>query len=68
MVTLTNRKDAKKFLDGIQGKTRAQLAALCPASSAVDGDDATEMPKKTKVIRNVLPPISMNSYSIFITF
>lgn len=54
LVTLTNRKDAKKFLDGIQGKTMAQLAALSPVGSAIDdADDAMDMPKKTKVIKNI---------------
>jgi hypothetical protein len=49
LVTLTNRKDAKKFLDAVQGKTMAQLAALCPQTAGQDTINIAEMPKKTKV-------------------
>ena len=69
LVTLTNRKDAKKFLDGIQGKTMAQLAALSPGSSAdADADDATDMPKKTKVIQHILSICLLLDTPYFDTF
>jgi hypothetical protein len=47
----------------------AQLAALSPGSSAdADADDATDMPKKTKVIQHILSICLLLDTPYFDTF